>query len=226
MRPATSVRCPARLRANRANRSARPDPAWQDGRVADRNGDFAVSIIHRTTLTPSKLEVIAPWLAAQSWYEGGVPELEKMGGFRLDDPTGRVGIEFMIVGDTSGEQPHYYHVPMTYRAEPLADLDHALLGTAQHGVLGERWFYDGAHDPVLVAQLLALFAGTTQPQMQSVSETVDPTVRSDVIGSASGDVTIVRSPLATPAADVLGTITAPFRRVDGSEVRGVFATLG
>ena len=37
-----------------------------------------MGIIHRTTLTPGKLELLAGWLPAQPWYRGGRgPEPEK-----------------------------------------------------------------------------------------------------------------------------------------------------
>ena len=129
-----------------------------------------MSIIHRTTLTPTKLELLAEWLPGQPWYRGGAPQPAKAGGFRLDDPENVVGVEFMVVadGDTT------YHVPMTYRSEPVEG--QPLIGVTQHGVLGRRFVYDGAHDPVLVRTLVALFNGETQPQMQSVNDTVDETV--------------------------------------------------
>ena len=132
-----------------------------------------MSLIHRTTLTPTKLELLTDWLPAQPWYRGGGPrDLVKAGGFRLDDPENVVGIEFMVVldGDVA------YHVPMTYRSQPLPDRADALIGVMQHGVLGERFAYDGVHDPVLVSTLVALFNGEVEPQMQSVSHTVDETV--------------------------------------------------
>jgi hypothetical protein len=43
-------------------------------------------------------------------------------------------------------------------------------------VLGHRWIYDGAHDPVLAAQLVAAIQGEAEPQDQNVSNTPDPTV--------------------------------------------------
>jgi hypothetical protein len=127
-------------------------------------------VIHRTTLTPTKLELLAEWLPGQPWYRGTASRPAKAGGFRLDDPENVVGIEFMVVadGDTT------YHVPMTYRSQPVAD--QPLIGVAEHGVLGRRFVYDGAHDPVLVRTLVALFNGAAQPQMQSVNDTVDETV--------------------------------------------------
>jgi Maltokinase N-terminal cap domain len=138
-----------------------------------------VSIIYRTTLTPSKMELIAAWLPSRSWYRltGRAPELVKAGGFRLEDPEGEVGIEFMVVTNESGDQPTTYHVPLTYRGAPLGGADDVLIGTMEHGVLGQRWAYDGTRDPVLVTQLLALIQGVAEPQAQSESHTLDPTVR-------------------------------------------------
>ncbi|MFS0696111.1 maltokinase N-terminal cap-like domain-containing protein [Streptomyces nitrosporeus] len=136
-----------------------------------------MAVIHRTTMTPGKLELLAGWLPARPWYTGaGAPELARAGGFRLDDPQGEVGLEFMVVTDTSGELPVSYHVPVTYRGAPLDGAEQALVGTSEHGVLGRRWVYDGAHDPVLLAQVLALFQGRAEPQDQNLSDTPDRTV--------------------------------------------------
>ncbi|MDQ0988878.1 1,4-alpha-glucan branching protein [Streptomyces sp. V3I7] len=137
-----------------------------------------MAMIHRTTMNPTKLELLQPWLPAQPWYvgQGGRPVLSRVGGFRLDDPEGEVGIEFMVVADESGDEPVAYHVPLTYRAAPLDGADDALLGTSEHGVLGTRWIYDGTHDPVLVATLFALLQGDAEPQAQGVSDTPDPSV--------------------------------------------------
>ncbi|MFE2128912.1 maltokinase N-terminal cap-like domain-containing protein [Streptomyces amritsarensis] len=136
-----------------------------------------MAVIHRTTMSPGKLELIAAWLPSKPWYRGAdAPLLAKAGGFRLDDPEGEVGIEFMVVTDTSGDAPVAYLVPMTYRGAPLASAEDGLIGTSEHGVLGRRWIYDGTHDGVLVEQLLALLAGRTTAQDQNTSDAPDPTV--------------------------------------------------
>jgi Maltokinase N-terminal cap domain len=143
-----------------------------------------VSILHRTTLEPSKLELLTSWLPGRPWYAGGpVPRLAKAGGFRLDDPDGEVGLEFMAATDSSGDEPVTYHVPLSYRSAPLPDGDGVLVGTSEHGVLGKRWIYDGTHDPLLVARMFALLLGEAEPQAQSISDTLDPSVTRSITGN-------------------------------------------
>ncbi len=151
-------------------------------------------IHHNATLTPGKLELLAAWLPSQPWYRGrdGGPALDRAGGFRLDDPDGEVGIEFMVVTDGPGSPA--YLVPLTYRAAALPGADHALITTAEHGVLGRRWVYDGTHDPVLIGQLIALIQGRAEPQAQRVSDTPDPTVTA---GPPAAGVPLVRAGSAT-----------------------------
>jgi Maltokinase N-terminal cap domain len=147
-----------------------------------------MATIHRTTLTPTKLELLAGWLPSRPWYRatGRAPELARAGGFRLDDPEGEVGIEFMVVTDgRDGDDATSYLIPMTYRGSARADDAEGLIGTSEHGVLGRRWVYDGTRDPVLVAQLVALLRGTAQAQAQSVSDTLDPTVLTRPPGAAA-----------------------------------------
>jgi hypothetical protein len=150
-----------------------------------------MAIIHDTTMSPGKLELLAAWLPEQPWYSssGRAPELARAGGFRLDDPQGEVGIEFMVVTDGPGSGAVAYQVPMTYRADALPGAGASLIGTAEHGVLGPRWIYDGAQDPVLAAQLGALIQGEAEPQAQSVSDTPDPTVIVQPITRADRTVT-------------------------------------
>ena len=115
-----------------------------------------MAIIHKTPLVPGKLGLLAGWMPAQPWYAdaGREPALAKAGGFRLDDPEGEVGIEFMVVTDGSGDGAVTYQVPLTYRSAALPGAGASLVGTSEHGVLGRRWIYDGTGDPVLVAQLV------------------------------------------------------------------------
>lgn len=184
-----------------------------------------MATIHQTTLTPGKLELLTAWLPGQPWYAGdGVPRLAKAGGFRLDDPAGEVGIEFMIVCDSAGDRSVYYLAPVTYRGRPLSGADAALLGTPEHGVLGRRWVYDGVHDPVLVDQLLALVQGLVPAQAQSQSDTPESTVsvraasgsRLGVLGAAvrdGGSATFVDVRVEDPAAARDGLVTLEVRRI-------------
>ncbi|SBT95321.1 hypothetical protein GA0115233_112913 [Streptomyces sp. DI166] len=205
-----------------------------------------MSIIHRTTIKPTKLELLSTWLPTRTWYRGSAaPELAKAGGFRLDDPEGEVGIEFMVVTDADGTA---YHVPLTYRGAPLPGAEQALVGTMEHGVLGTRWAYDGAHDPVCVAALLALFEGRAEPQMQSVDSTPDPDIVRSYQGDAelrpegaplddedgtdlhttAGCVVRVRRRLGdsdVPPSDALGHVAGHWTTADGASVRSVFAVV-
>ncbi|MEV8553716.1 1,4-alpha-glucan branching protein [Streptomyces glaucescens] len=175
-----------------------------------------MAVIHDTVLKPGKLELLTSWLPSRPWYQGGAgaPQLGKAGGFRLDDPQGEVGIEFMVVTDTSGARPVRYLVPLTYRGAPLDGADHALVGTMEHGVLGRRWAYDGCHDPVLVAQLLALIEGRAQAQDQNASDTPDREVTRSRTGegplptgtSAAGTATVTDDRDGTELAIAPGTV--------------------
>lgn len=184
-----------------------------------------MATIHHTTLTPGKLELLAGWLPRQSWYGGGAakPELVRGGGFRLDDPAGEVGIEFMVAVDTAGPEPVAYLVPMAYRGAPLDGApEGALIGTSEHGVLGRRWFYDAAQDPVATAQLRALLRGEAEPQQQSESDTPDPTVT--VHGPAPAPADEVRL-CRVLRPDTPGPLVAGWTWPDGTAVRGAFATV-
>jgi len=179
-----------------------------------------MAIIHNTTMSPGKLELLVAWLPAQPWYRqtGHEPGLAKAGGFRLDDPQGEVGIEFMVVTDGSGHGATTYQVPLTYRAGALAGADGGLIGTSEHGVLGRRWIYDGVHDPVLLAQLVALIQGEAEPQAQSLSKVADPTVTGQPV--AEGSLTRVRSAVAAngPAGTDLRVETASADDVQTGEL--------
>ena len=173
-----------------------------------------MAVIHHTTLSPTKLELLAEWLPSRPWYQGatGTTGLAKAGGFRLDDPEGEVGIEFMVVTDAAGDEPVTYLVPLTYRGAPLDGAGYALIGTSEHGVLGPRWIYDGAHDPVLFDQLLALLEGRAT---RTRTRTTPPTRRSRSVaeggrGGPGGSLTgpgTVDGHLPTPSLVTVGPMT-------------------
>ncbi|QEU87758.1 maltokinase N-terminal cap-like domain-containing protein [Streptomyces viridosporus] len=183
-----------------------------------------MAVIHRTTLEPTKLELLTAWLPSRPWYHGGAgePRPAGAGGFRLDDPRGEVGIEFMVVTDSSGAEPAAYLVPLTYRGAPLDGAEHALIGTAEHGVLGRRWVYDGCHDPVLVAETAALIEGRARAQAQNLTDTPDREVtraHADE-GPVPADLTTVvdtaeHTELSAPDGTVLRVLRTPRPAPDG-----------
>ncbi|WP_067708660.1 maltokinase N-terminal cap-like domain-containing protein [Nocardia yamanashiensis] len=175
--------------------------------------------VHRTTLVPSKIELLAQWLPKQEWYRGDdTPKLVRAGGFRIDDPAGEVGIEcYVALDENTGVA---YHVPMTYRGAPLMNAEAALIGTTEHGVLGSRWVYDATRDPVFAAQAAELLAGRTRAQAQSRSDTVDSSVHVSVDDSGSAHVVRV---LAETGDDLEGGfVSAPWTNNQGETVRGVW----
>lgn len=183
--------------------------------------------VHQTTLVPSKLDLLSRWLPTQPWYVGGEPQLSKSGGFRIDDPAGEVGIELLVVTDTSGATPVAYLVPMTYRGAPLPSGDDALIGTSDHGVLGKRWFYDAPRDPVFVEQSLLLLSGKAIPQHQHVSDALDPTVRvlaAELTPSDAHRLQVHRQLHAGELADRPGQIEASWAAGESTS-RGVFLSI-
>ncbi len=210
-----------------------------------------MAFLHHTTMAPTKLELLETWLPRQPWFHGGTrtPQLSKAGGFRLDDPAGEVGLEFMAVRDTAGSTPVTYHVPLTYRGDPLPGGEHALIGASEHGVLGKRWIYDGAHDPVLAEQLCALLRGQAEPQAQSLSDTPDLTVEAapatpdltaatvrsvadgphgtDLLTDAGPRIRVVRvlEPAAGAAAAAAGQVTADWLLPNDTTARGPYVTV-
>ena len=183
---------------------------------------------------PSKLELLTDWLPRQHWSVGELtgPSLAKVGGFRLEDPAGAVGIEFMVVRDDAAAEVTAYLVPMTYRPAPLAGAEAHLIGTARHGVLGERWIYDGAQDPVLLTELAELIQGRASAQAQSQSNTPDATVHTVAAQAAPGErLEICFSRLLRPENETgppapagLGWVTGLWTAPDGALIRSVFAT--
>lgn len=109
-----------------------------------------MAILHPATISPTKDELVTPWLRSQLWWDG-VEERDPVGAFRFDDPAGEVGMEAFLLGSSDGRT---LFVPLTYRGSELPGAAAHLLGTMEHSVLGRRWVYDACADPVFVATLV------------------------------------------------------------------------
>lgn len=125
--------------------------------------------VHRTaTLNPSKLELLSGWLPSQPWFDGDPADLERVAFFRFVDPDGEVGLDSMLIASAGT----IYHVPVTWRDEPLDEGD--LIGTLEHSALGTRYGYSAPTDPVYVAELVRVIReGDTESEIQDVDAT-DP----------------------------------------------------
>lgn len=111
-----------------------------------------MALLHNATLHPSKLDLLAGYLRQSS--------LTQLGAYRFDDPNGAVGIETHLVRDPSGA---IWHLPLTYRDEPLDGIEEWAVGTLEHSTLGKRWVYNGCADPVYASELIrAIFTGGSQ----------------------------------------------------------------
>jgi hypothetical protein len=115
-----------------------------------------MALLHHADLRPSKLELMAAWLPGQPWFADGSDRLQPLGAYRFDDPDGEVGIETHILRTETGRT---LHVPLTYRATPLAGAEVWLVGTMMHSVLGRRWANDACGDPVYATVLAATILG-------------------------------------------------------------------
>jgi hypothetical protein len=111
-----------------------------------------MAIYHRATLTPTKAEMVADWIATQPWGPNPGEPVEVIGAYRFDDPNGQVGMETHVA--TAGGA--LFHVPVTYRDAPLEGADDSLICEMQHSALGARWVYDGLRDPIFVTMLAAV----------------------------------------------------------------------
>jgi hypothetical protein len=162
--------------------------------------------IHDATLTPSKLELLAGWLPKQSWFAGSADDLERVASYRFVDPDGEVGIETMLVR-SSGVT---YQVPLTYRAEPLADAEDSLIGTMEHSVLGTRYTYDAVGDPVYLVELLrVIHEGDNEADLSRGTKSMT------VLGSG-----------IVPVSNAAGESIRVVRVLDGSHVPGNRVPLG
>ncbi|ALG85331.1 maltokinase N-terminal cap-like domain-containing protein [Gordonia phthalatica] len=128
-----------------------------------------MALLHQATITPTKLELVTEYLDSVPWGEAG--EVEMLGGYRFDDPDGEVGVEGLLV-ERAGRP---LHIPVTYRAAPLPGADEYLIATMKHSVLGDRWVYEAAADPVAVDCYTRALRGE-QPQASLEVRMADGTV--------------------------------------------------
>ena len=144
----------------------------------------------QATLSPSKLELLAPWLVQQSWFEGDAADLERVAFFRFVDPDGEVGLDSMLIASGGA----IYHVPVTWRGSELEGGE--LIGTLEHSELGTRYGYDATTDPVYVSELVRVITeGDTGSAITNV-ETGEPLpATAEVVGSG-----------VTPGVDVQGAV--------------------
>lgn len=174
-----------------------------------------MAILHRATITPTKLDLIDGWLGDAL---AGDDDLRQVGSYRFDDPEGEVGIEAILV--TRGGPVR--HVVLTYRAAPVEGSADHLVTTMEHSVLGTRWVYDAAGDPVAIAAYRRALAGQQeQAPLQiwdgdTLVDTRPPTVELSVTApAASPDGLDVHLAAEVGPADSAGpTLSA---RWDGGE---------
>lgn len=190
-----------------------------------------MALLHKATVTPTKLQLLAGWLPSRTWFAGGT-ELERIASYRFDDPAGEVGLEGMLVGSPGGP---VLHVPLTYRHAPLAGAEEFLLGTAEHSALGTRWVYDGCADPVWVRAAAATIAtGGTQAEeyfeVDGRREVRTPTMTVAGSGTATepvGDLPGPQSHDEGPTTVVrAGSVELVVARVAGAEVDAAHTLTG
>jgi hypothetical protein len=144
-----------------------------------------MALIYAAELRPSKLELVQAWAPTQPWFRGSADaELEIVDAYRLDDPAGEVGIETLLisVGDGSVVQ-----IPLTYRGATLEGGEAHLITTMEHSILGDRWVYDGAGDPVYLATTAtAVSTGGTQAELLVSADGSDSVVRRDPTALVTG----------------------------------------
>ena len=151
-------------------------------------------------LTPPIAELLERWLPSQRWYpaKGRQAEFVRAGDIRLEDPRGEADVEILLVRVRAGRLEAMLNVPLTYRREPLASAEHALVGRSQHSASGPLWVYDGAHDPAFVRALLDLVGsggpaktGTAWGRTSGAGRIPDGELKCKVLSSEQSNSSIV-----------------------------------
>ena len=186
-----------------------------------------MAILHDATITPGKRDLMRAWLPSRTWFDGDLAR-KPHASFRFDDPVGEVGVECFLLGPEGGSASSTLLVPMSYRGAPLEGADEHLIGTTDHSVLGKRWVYDGAADPVAVQTILtAILTGGHEASltMEHDGEIVvfEPTCR--VSGSGSASDGVPASPVSVvdagdPTVTRAGDHELVLARVIGTQVEG------
>ncbi|WP_432525014.1 CG0192-related protein [Kineococcus sp. SYSU DK006] len=162
-----------------------------------------MAVHHPATIVPTKLQLLQAWVPHQPWIGGAdASTLIKLGSYRFDDPDGEVGVETHLLATADGQ---VLQVPLTYRSAPRAGAEDSLITTMTHTTLGDRWIYDGCHDPVHVSALVAtIMTGGREADLYAATDqglVLEP-ARTHVRGSGSST--------AVPA------LTAPVVSHDGT----------
>lgn len=111
-----------------------------------------------TTVEPAAL---LAYLGAQRWFAGDSAHAEIAEHRVLDwvrPPGSGLGVRVELVTVVADGTPTTYHLPMSYRAERLEQLEHSRIGPAVLSDDEVTWHgYDAVHDHEAVAALLAGF---------------------------------------------------------------------
>jgi hypothetical protein len=191
-----------------------------------------VAVHHPATIVPTKLELLEAWVPHQSWLGGAdASTLTRLGSYRFDDPDGEVGMETHLLGTADGQ---VLQVPLTYRGAPRTGAEGSLITTMTHTVLGDRWIYDGCHDPVYVATLVAaILTGGREADLYAATDSGLVLEPSTTHVRGSGSLPTAGAPaLTTPMVRHHGTTTAidagvrlTLQRVINSTTRATHAAL-
>jgi hypothetical protein len=153
-----------------------------------------MALLYKADIHPSKLELVRAWAPTRSWFPSSdASALTQVAAFRFDDPDGEVGVETVLL--RVADDGPVVQVPLTYRGAPLDGAEAHLITTMTHSVLGDRWVYDGAADPVYIATAATTaFGGGTQAELlvstagSDALERREPTAVVRGSGSAASEV--------------------------------------
>jgi maltokinase-like protein len=173
-----------------------------------------VAVHYEATIVPTKMELLQTWVPRQPWLgDANASKLTKLGSYRFDDPDGEVGIETHLLGTADGQ---ILQVPLTYRGAPVESADEWLITTMTHTTLGDRWIYDGCHDPVYVrAVVTTILTGGRDADLFLATDTglVQESVTTHVLGSGTTPTTELPD-LSAPVVTHEHTVT----RIDAGPV--------